>query len=73
MAAEEGGDVRAADKLQIQRTRPGQHHHEAPEPLPLTRGRQEGEPAEVDLRLLAGLRLEAHGRPHGPPESEGLE
>ena len=35
--------------------------------------RPEGEPAEVDLGLLPRLRLEAHRRRHGAPESEGLE
>jgi hypothetical protein len=73
MAPEEAGDVGPADELHVQRPRPGQHHHERPEPLAVPLRREKREPSEVDLGLLAGLRLEAHRRRHGPAPPERLQ
>jgi hypothetical protein len=58
-----------ADELDIEQPRPGQHHHEAPVPVPLAVRGDEREMPEVDLRLLAGLGFKAHGRFHGPARS----
>src|SRR5262245_13388751 len=71
VAAQEGPDVRPADELYVEQPRPGEHHHEAPEPLSLPRRRDEREVAKVDLRLLPRLRLEPHRDLHGPPQAPG--
>ncbi len=62
VALHEARHVRTPDELDVDRSRPAQHHHERPEPVLASVCADVAEAPPVHLRLLAGLRLEPHRR-----------
>ena len=63
VALHEARYVRTPYELNVDRSRPAQHHHEGPEPVPAAVSPNVVEAPPVHLCLFAGLRLEPHRRP----------